>query len=393
MHYAVPAGLSRAERLNRFYTDLWYPRLKPFLPRTLRQLSGFSRITGRSHPDIPTSCVKSCPIRGVRYAFDLQRAASEAERIRLFVQMGRWFAGWVTAQSDGKAAACYGYNSASLEWFESAGAQSRFKILEQTLVPRVEQKRLLAEEFRQNGLRWPDDEWNHLYEERERREWELADLIVCGSDFVKKALVRHGVDEDKIVVVPYGTPVSQTYGPAANQQNRPESFRLLFAGHGGIRKGLPWLFEALQLVSKPKIHLTIAGDVSDLPNQPKSIGDHTITYSGSVERGEIRNLMDSSDAFVFPSLCEGSATVIYEAMQAGLPVICTPNSGSVITHEHDGLIVPVKNPAKLSEAITTLGDNHSYRDKLRLNAKKTATSYTSESYSKRLLSVIDQYVG
>lgn len=388
MHYSVPAGFAKADALNRFYTDIWYPRIRPFLPPIISKIKGLNRLSGRYHPDVPAHSVVSCPLRGLRYALDLQLSNSEQQRIRHFVKMGKWFAGWVANRSDATVDCCYGYNSASLEWFASTKNREALKVLEQTLVPRIEQKNLLQHEFERHQTPWPDDEWNQAYEAREKQEWALADLIVCGSDFVKDALIKHGVPSDKIEVVPYGTPADTKHNPAEQKTNDNNKFSLLFVGHGGIRKGLPSLFEALQKITSTEIELTIAGDVSDLPDRPSTIGNHRITYLNKVERSKIRELMYQSDAFVFPSLCEGSATVIYEAMQTGLPVLCTPNSGSVITHNKDGLIVPVHDSNKLSDAISQVATDADFRQKLSNNAIRTAAHYTSESFSQRLFGVI-----
>ena len=63
-----------------------------------------------------------------------------------------------------------------------------------------------------------------------------------------------------------------------------------------------------------------------------------------------------ADALVLPTLSEGSANVCHEARAAGLPVITTPNAGSPIRHGVDGLIVPIRDPQAIADAIVELMD-------------------------------------
>jgi glycosyltransferase involved in cell wall biosynthesis len=54
---------------------------------------------------------------------------------------------------------------------------------------------------------------------------------------------------------------------------------------------------------------------------------------------------------LFPTLSEGSANVVYEALSAGLPVITTPSAGSIIQDGVDGVIIPPRSAAHLAEAL------------------------------------------
>lgn len=75
---------------------------------------------------------------------------------------------------------------------------------------------------------------------------------------------------------------------------------------------------------------------------------------GAVPRQEIAKQYAWADVFVLPSICEGSATVCYEALASGLPVITTPNSGSVVRDGLDGFIVPIRNSEAIREKLARL---------------------------------------
>ena len=59
-------------------------------------------------------------------------------------------------------------------------------------------------------------------------------------------------------------------------------------------------------------------------------GEPHIHLVGAVPRSQVVPHFEWADVFFMPSVCEGSATVTYEALMSGLPVIATPNPGSVV---------------------------------------------------------------
>src|SRR5205085_10628373 len=96
----------------------------------------------------------------------------------------------------------FGFDSASLETLEHLKSRGVFTILDQIDPARTEQ-----EIVREEGRRWPG--WEEVsgsipdsYFRRLEQEWALADLVLVNSSWSKNGLVRQGVPEQKIVVVP-----------------------------------------------------------------------------------------------------------------------------------------------------------------------------------------------
>ena len=96
----------------------------------------------------------------------------------------------------------------------------------------------------------------------------------------------------------------------------------------------------------------------------------------------------SADVFVLPTLAEGSAGVIYEALAAGVPIVTTRSAGSVITNGVEGLIVPERDPLALAEAIQSVIENRNLREAMALASKKTSARYTEAAWSGRLCEVL-----
>ena len=62
------------------------------------------------------------------------------------------------------------------------------------------------------------------------------------------------------------------------------------------------------------------------------------------------------DALLFPSTYEGFGLVVIEAMSQRLPVIATPIgcAASLVRDGETGLVVPVRNPDAIADAVTRL---------------------------------------
>ena len=109
---------------------------------------------------------------------------------------------------------------------------------------------------------------------------------------------------------------------------------------------------------------------------------------GPVPRSEVKRHYEWADVFVFPAVCEGSATVTYEALAAGLPVITTPNAGSVVRDGIDGFIVPIRSPEAIAERIDLLAQKPDLLAWMSQNASNHAQNFSLGKYAERLLQVI-----
>ena len=82
--------------------------------------------------------------------------------------------------------------------------------------------------------------------------------------------------------------------------------------------------------------------------------------------------------------------VSYEAMAAGLPVICTDCSGAVLDDGVEGFVVPARDARALKEAIQRLHESQSLRAEFGKAARrKIEADYTWAHYRHRL---VDTYL-
>jgi glycosyltransferase involved in cell wall biosynthesis len=208
-----------------------------------------------------------------------------------------------------------------------------------------------------------------------------SDTFVCPSEFVRNDLVSAwGVAREKTLVVPYS--VDEKWLSAGNQ---PEPGRILFAGTADLRKGIHYLAMAADLLSaRHHYRFRIAGHVApEVRRQPIC---KSLEFLGRLPRSRIHEEFASADVLVLPGLAEGSASVTYEALAVGVPVITTKASGSVVRDGIDGLIVPERKPEALARAIESIIEDRPRRQRMALAARKRALEFTVDRWADRLVS-------
>ncbi|HEY65970.1 MAG TPA: glycosyltransferase family 4 protein, partial [Caldilineae bacterium] len=91
-----------------------------------------------------------------------------------------------------------------------------------------------------------------------------------------------------------------------------------------------------------------------------------------------------ADVFTFPTIEEGSALVTYEALACGLPVVTTPNAGSVVRDGVEGFIVPTRDVEALVAVLERLRADERLRLGIGWAARQRAEAFTWERYETSL---------
>ena len=190
-----------------------------------------------------------------------------------------------------------------------------------------------------------------LLVERMEREYELADSIVVPSAIARRSFEQAGLGVKAIVV--HAGVDHDLFRPAVAANPR-DSFRVCFVGRVEIAKGLPYLLQAWKKLELPNAELVLIGEVAEemrpflkqwaLPN---------VRLMGLLPAAEVAEWYRASHLLVFPSVNEGLARAIFEAMTSGLPVVATDLSGAedCITSGVEGMVVPARDISALAENI------------------------------------------
>jgi Glycosyl transferases group 1 len=386
MHYAVARTLAQAGLLGTLYTDTYIGN-KPYLRCLLARVPAryrpgpIRKLLGREAPELCSGRIVSFDALGLRVKWSAGRIRSNAELRRYQAKYNRTFCeGFVRAGLSG-ARAVYALNGAALEIFQHAKSRGMLCILEQASAPSRIECRLLAGE----AERWPGAQPAQYGEadgdplmEREEAEWALADRVVCGSEFVAAGLQSLGLEKTVCRVLPYGVDIAVFR--AREARGSESGLNVLFAGGVGLQKGVLYLLEALRRLDNPAIHCKVVGSVELMPGTlEQHRGEAEII--GAVPRSDMIRMYDWADVFVLPSICEGSALVTYEALACGLPVITTPNSGSVVRDGIDGFVVPIRDADAIASGVQRLFDDRELLRTMSANARRRSEEFSLGRYA------------
>lgn len=393
-HYAIPAMLHSARMLDRFYTDICANTpgvrlLKSFWPRVI-QPGGVRRLFARDVLGVPASKIECFPSFAVKRITRRESHGSPGELYQAYLSANREFCRLVAGRGLGKADTVYVFNGAGLEILEMARREGLRTIIEQTDAPVPLEEELLGVE-RERWPEWesggaPKSAWQPMAE-RERAEWDLADLVLCGSEYVREGVRQSDKIPGAIEVVPYG--FREAVGEFSPERKRHDGpLRVLFVGTICLRKGIPYLLAAAkQLQGIAKIRAVGPIRVSD------EIRSHLARYIeliGGVPRSDMGQEYANADVLVLPSISEGSANVCYEALAARLPVVTTPNAGSVVRDGVEGFIIPIRSADAIVEKLELLAADQPLCDALSQAARRRAMEYTWDRYQDRLVTTIQR---
>jgi len=399
MHYAVPALLQRAGMLAHFYTDsyvgpgsAWHaPALAAsIIPEAWRPLA-LRRLLSRQEQELHREKVTAFNLFGLAYAWANKRARNLEELGKGHLKYGKRFCELILRDSFEKIDGIYTFEGAALQLFLGVRKPGPTKILEKFYAPQLIAYELLSTE----SHLW--EGWEPPYPnleslggkiDLEQAEWDAADAIICASGFVSHGLTQLGVSPEKVHTVPYGVDPTKFSAPREPWDGR-RPLRLLLVGGVDLRKGPPYFYEAVKKLGSKQVIARMVGPVWIREPFQRLLRER-IELTGQVSRQDVVRHYQWADVFVLPSICEGSATVTYEALAAGLPVITTPNAGSMVRDGVDGFIVPIRDAAAIAAKIELLlGDRELLRH-MSQNAQTRAQDYSWDKYGDRLVSAIQQ---
>lgn len=223
--------------------------------------------------------------------------------------------------------------------------------------------------------------------QRKVQELELADLVSVPSKFVADSLPPWAAGK-ATVLSPFGSPAgTDQWSRAAADPARP--LRVLFVGSMGQRKGLADLLQAMNLLGGENIELVLMGaPQASLDFYRRSFAG--FTYERGRPHAEVLALMRSCDVFCLPSLYEGRALVMQEAMSQGLPLVITPNTGGedLVIEGRTGFLVPIRAPDRIAEKLAWFNQNREQLLAMKEEAVQHAARYTWKRYSEVVIDAI-----
>jgi starch synthase len=280
-----------------------------------------------------------------------------------------------------------GQYCASLASFERAGQLGGTTILDYPIARLDFTYELLAEEARVRplfadtifGARALTPQARHL--RRVAAEVELASLVIVGSKFAADSFAGI-VEPNRLAIIPYGVDTSAFRPGSGRQGSGP--LRVLFAGQLTQRKGIAYLLEAMELLDPAAFELTLVGPVVGSGRGLRRY-ESSFRHLVGVRPQDMPIIYRQADVLVLPSLVEGSAVVVLEAMACGLPVIVTPNVGAdAVSDGVDGFVVPIRAPEAIAARLELLASDPDLRFRLGRAALARSASLDWSAFRNRI---------
>ena len=192
-----------------------------------------------------------------------------------------------------------------------------------------------------------------------REECKLADRIVVNSEWSREGLIRGGVPNSKLSIIPLAFEAPQITGRESElggERSYPKRFtaerpmRVLFLGQINLRKGIARLLAAARILRDEPVEFWLVGPMQ-IANASAIEDAGRVKWFGPATREQAAQYYRNADVFILPTLSDGFAITQLEAQAYGLPVIVSKFCGTVVESGVDGIILEEPTAACIAAAV------------------------------------------
>ena len=227
---------------------------------------------------------------------------------------------------------------------------------------------------------------------REEEEFQLADRLLCPSDFVVKTFLDLGFPRKKLRRHQYGFDEKQ-YVANGRTPNKNRGLTMLFVGGCAPRKGLHYALDAwLKSGASQRGTFLIAGEfIPGYAEKLESMLSHSSVHVLG-HRNDVAELMRKSDILILPSIEEGSALVTSEARGSGCVLLVSEAAGAICEHMENALVHRVGDVDTLTQHITLLDQDRALLQRLQASSLSSIPEITWTAAGLRLLEVYKETI-
>jgi len=252
----------------------------------------------------------------------------------------------------------------------------------------VEESARIGQNHLDSSVPWSARTVRHV-----EQEYALCDFIAVPSALAYRSLAEFGLGQKTVVVAP-GVD-TEFFSPPPRRER--SAFRVCFVASMDLAKGVGYLLQAWKRLALPNAELVLVGAPRPETNAMlRAHADSTVRVTGYLASQELAQIYRESDLFVLPSVNEGLAQVLLEAMASGLPIVASDYSGAdeLITDGKEGFIVPARNVDALADAILWC---YRHRDEIQAMGKaaraRIESQFTLDHYNQRQIALYRKLAG
>lgn len=249
---------------------------------------------------------------------------------------------------------------------------------------------VVSEECALIGLNLPEG-YEHQFDarvlDREIKEYDSCDYLLCPSEFVKQTFLEREYPEARLLKHQYGYDLSRIL-PGHQSADADEGLVVIYAGLCTPRKGLHYALQAWRASEASRRgKFLVCGNF--VPGYRELLEDLLTAPGVEVlgHRTDLSQWMSQSSIFLLPSVEEGSALVTYEARGAGCVLVVSDASGAICNHMEDGLIHRARDVSTLTTHLNLLDGDRQLLSRMRAASLKTIDHLTWTFAGKRLNSI------
>ena len=228
--------------------------------------------------------------------------------------------------------------------------------------------------------------------EIERAGMESADKVITVSNLTREAVIRrYNIAAERVVTVYNAVDPLQQGKASFPGKGYPEK-TVTFLGRITIQKGPEYFVKAAELVLRKMktVRFVMAGS-GDMKNEMLSLVSRLgisdrFHFPGFLVGEAVRQLLYSSDVFVMPSVSEPFGISPLEAMQAGVPVIISRQSGVSELLSH-AIKVDYWDVEAMADAIYAILNYKALARMLAENGEKQAGQFRWEDSARHIHSI------
>lgn len=218
---------------------------------------------------------------------------------------------------------------------------------------------------------------------RYQKYFPLVDGFHAVSNTIAKEVEKYGVDSKKVKVVYSGLP--DLIGTISKDETN-KVFKIISVGRNHWVKGYHYAIDSCKILKEKgfQFEYQIIGakgsEELDFLIQSNNL-QNEVLLTDKTPFAEVQQLIKNADLLLLPSVEEGVANVVLEAMQLGTIVLSTDCGGmeEVVENEENGFIVPIRDSEKMVNSIIRIANlTQDERNTIIEKAKETIKNQHTE---------------